>query len=74
MYELDLVIYHDFLFSTEQKDLVRDEQSGKQILWPKNATQISFQHRKHDISRVGNLDIPEYQDSPPTDCPLGGQS
>ena len=26
------------------------------------------------IIGVGNIDIPGYQDSPPTDCPLGGQS
>ena len=47
-------------------------QSKKQILWPKNATQISFEHNKHEISRVGNLDIPEYQDSHLHISPLVG--
>ena len=26
------------------------------------------------LTKVGNVDVPGYQDSPPTDCPLGGQS
>ena len=30
--------------------------------------------KKQQIIGVGNLDIPGYQDSPPQDCPLGGQS
>ena len=37
-------------------------------------TQINYEHKKQQIIGVGNLDIPGYQDSPPQDCPLGGQS
>ena len=28
-----------------QLKIIKDKQAGKQILWPKNATQISFEHK-----------------------------
>ena len=40
----------------------------------KPRSQINYEHKKQQIIGVGNLDIPGYQDSPPQDCPLGGQS
>ena len=34
---------------------------------------IAYMFDKCVITRVGNVDIPGYQDSPPTDCPPRGQ-
>ena len=51
-----------------------NKHSWKQILWPENTAQISYEHKKQHIIGVGNLDIPGYQHSPPQNCPLGGQS